>query len=236
MFEVTGSDFKPAYYKINWNKIAVYGTEQKGVYTIKLKKADTTINIAAKPVFESADYEKALHQFENVHQQQSIKRDRKELEKQLELQKVNQELANYNNRQLVATARALASLAAIRTIPISALGIYNSDYPLPPIVQYAYSFTSAPINVKTDSRKDFSFSTIFMVVAGKNSVFSFPKGEPVHCDPNSENLIWTITDNKEIAFFRIEDFSKLKNGGDNFVRPVVAKDQASAFAEIRKFY
>lgn len=235
MFEVTGGNFKPAYYKINWNKIAVYGTEEKGVYTIKLRKADTTINIAAKPVFELADYEVALHQFESAHQQQSLKRDRKELENQLELQKVNQELLKYNNSQMVTTARRMANITAFRTIPISSLGLYNSDYPMPPIVQYAYSFKSVPINKKTDSQKDFSFSTIFVVVAGKNAVLSFPKGEAVHCDPTSKNLMWTITDKKEIAFFRIEDFSKLKNGGDNFVQPIVAKDQISAFVEIRKF-
>jgi hypothetical protein len=80
-----------------------------------------------------------------------------------------------------------------------------------------------------------SYSTVFLVEKGKNTVFRFTKGEPVKLNPAAKNLMWTITDNNELAFFRIADYNKLSNGAENNITPLVAKNQETAFDEIKKF-
>jgi len=53
--------------------------------------------------------------------------------------------------------------------------------------------------------------------------------------PNAKNLMRTVTDNNQLAFFRIADYTKLSNGTENNVTPIVARSQDLAFEEIKKF-
>ncbi|MGZ4056260.1 MAG: hypothetical protein ACXVPU_02270 [Bacteroidia bacterium] len=235
LFEVTDNNFKPAYYKINWKKISLYNSDVEGSYIVKLKKADTSISVTAKPVFDKADYSNALAKFEEKHKEASKERDQKELDEKLKISKVNEGLAKYNRNAIIKAENNMNNAAdfgvrAYRTISIAILGFHNCDSPVPPVPQYAYTFK----NVESGSKK-FVYSTIFLVEKGKNTVFRFSKNEPVNCDPAAKNLMWTITDKNEIAFFRIADYTKLANGAENDIIPVVAKNQEKAFEEIREF-
>jgi hypothetical protein len=234
LFEVSDNTFKPAYYRINWKSISLYNSATEGLYTVKLKKADTTISVLARPVFDKENYANAMAKFEDNHKSASKERDRKEFEREAALQKTEKELAAYNSGNRVAAASNLVRSTVNRTFTIRRLGVYNMDFPIPPIVQYAYSLVPKKLMNNVIGEK-LSYSTIFLVEKGKNSVFRFSKGEPVNCNPKANNLIWTITGDNQIAFFRISDYSKLLNGKENAVNPVLAKNQEEAFEEIRKF-
>ncbi len=236
VFEVTDNNFKPAYFKINWNKISLYNGDEYGHYIIKLKKADTTISVTARPVFDKADYSNALIKFEEEHKQSAKERDQKDLAKQAVVDKVNKEIEARNANQMLAAAGRLAGMLAYRTFPITALGIHNSDFPMPPILAYAISIKrAAGVQRKTEAVAKLAYNTIFLIEKGKNTVFRFFKGESVRCDPNAKNLMWTLTEKNEVAFFRITDYSKLSNGSENNINPVVAKNQELALNEIKRF-
>lgn len=234
LFEVTDRSFNPAYYKVNWKKIELYTGDAPGYYIVKLKKADTTISVIAKPVFDKASYAHAMAAFEQKHTASRKERDQKEQVRQEVLEKTNRELAGYSGKNMVAAAYRLLKLENIRSFPVTNLGIYNADFPLPPLLQFAYSFQRQAQRT-VEAKRELAYSTIFMVEQGRNAVFRFAKGEPVRCNPNAKNLMWTLTDKNEIAFFRIGDYNKLVNGGVNVVSPVVARSQELAFEEIRKF-
>jgi hypothetical protein len=244
LFEVTDKNFKPSYYKVNWNKISVRSGAQEGEYLIQLKKADTTISVRARPVFGKEDYARALAKFQEKNKQITMKQDQEEFDKQAALSKVNKELSAYNSKMLTASAGKLNGTAAYRTFSILSLGVHNIDFPIPSILQYAFSFKrtkplsvpATPTNKNTVAPSgEFTYSTIFLVEKGKNTVFRFAKGEPVRCNPSAKNLMWTMTDKNQVAFFRIADYNKLVNGAENTIDPIVAQNQALAFEEIKKF-
>jgi hypothetical protein len=234
MFQVTDDHFKPAYFKINWDKISLYSGEGKGDYIVKLKKKDTTINVTAVPVFDTPNYSKALAKFEAQHHAATKQRDQKELEKKEKLQTVNKELAGYNRNNTRTVANNMGAIVnrTVRTFFINRMGIHNCDAPLPPnpIVQLASTMIEAG---KTSGK--FTYSTIFIVEKGKNTVFRFSKGEPIRCNLQATNLIWTITEKNDIAFFKQADLARLTGSKQEQVRPVVAKNQEEALTEIRKF-
>lgn len=245
-FQVTDNSFKPVYFKINWSKISLYSSDKEGSYIVKLKKADTAISVEAKPVFDKADYSKALQKFEARHKNASQERDQKEFDKLAQVNKVNSDLGNYNSKDVMRAANAMRTSmnnmnsrnnfapSAFRTFSIGTLGIHNADFPLMmPIL--AVSFIREAIKRVGDDSKRISYSTIFLVEKGKNTVFRFAKGEPVKCNPRAQNLMWTMTDKNEVAFFRISDYSKLIAGSENNILPIQAQSQTLAFAEIKEF-
>jgi archaellum component FlaF (FlaF/FlaG flagellin family) len=233
MFQVTDDHFKPAYFKINWDKISLYSGEEKGDYIVKLKKKDTTINVTAVPVFDATNYSKALAKFEAQHNSATKERDRKELEKKEKLSVVNKGLSSYNRNNIRAAASNMGAAInrTYRTFFINNMGIHNCDFPLPPnpIIQIA----STMIEAGKISGK-FTYSTIFIVEKGKNTVFRFSKGDPIRCNFQTSNLIWTITDKNDIAFFKQADLEKSAVKTEKLM-PVVSKNQEEALMEIRKF-
>ncbi len=226
LFEVTDHKFKPAFYKINWDKISLNNSDTKGVFIVKLKKADSTISVNAKPVFDKENYDNALAKFESKHKQVMEERMQFESENESKLNKVNVQLASYNRRDFAK--------AAYRKFVIPILGIFNCDYPMPPTpipLQIMVNF----INIPSTDVKQIKYSTIYYIEKGKNTVYRFSKNEPTQINPKGKNLVWTITDKNEIAFFSPLDINKLSKGQPNNIRPVIAKNQEIALAEIRNF-
>jgi len=234
-FEVADNNFKSSYYKINWENISVYSTNTEGNYLIKLKKADTTINVNAIPVFDKKNYEKALNEFENKHQKNTQERDEKNLEKIQQLNDVNKSLKSYNRKEMMNSATAMnrARNNVYRVFGVARLGIYNCDFPVPPAPEIIY-VTNIQKQLNGDNSKEINYNTIFIAEKGKNTVFKFSKNEQIRIDSKKENLIWTITDKGDIAFFRNIDFKKLTTTKAD-LKPVVALNQEKALEEIKNF-
>ncbi len=229
LFEVHDNTFKPIYYKINWSKISLQSGTTKGTYLVKLKKADTTITLNAAPVFDQTNYTAALAKFDEKQKQISEKQNKEDAEKNKKLTAVNKDLSSYNRRQLAATAN---KMQPYRVFLINQMGVHNCDQPLPPPPMQAWVDQS---NKEDKEAAKMTYSTIYLVEKGKNTVFHFANGEPITFDAASKKLMWTITGKNEIAFFRNVDFKKLANGDHLNMKPVVAHDQNMALAEIKKF-
>ena len=240
-FESTDNNFKPSFYRIDWSKISLYPGEIKGIYTVKLKKADTIVTVNAKPVFEKGDYERAVQKFDMKIKEANKMREEKEAAENAKLEKVNKELSTYNRDKMVNAAKGMASVlnsiqvSAFRSFRISAFGLFNCDaimppLPLQPVVQYANA-------VRKDGWKPakLEYSTIYMLQNGVNSVFRFSSTDPVRFNPAAQNLIWTLTDKREFAFFRTEDFNRLAGNQKNTVQPVIETDEMLALNKIKNF-
>jgi len=124
----------------------------------------------------------------------------------------------------------------IRGFNITRLGYHNVDFPIPNEFLYAYKILQNVREANSAQKNSGkAYNDIFMVEKGRNTVFRFSKGEPVRCNPDTKKLMWTINSSNQIAFFRIDDYSKLINGGTTMIEPQVAPNQDVAFQEIRKF-
>jgi len=239
-FEVTDNNFNPAYYKINWAKISLFSTDTKGSYLVKLKKADTVINVNAIPVFDKENYSKALEKFKKKHSETSKERDAKEFENEAQLNSINKSLSTYTQKDLYNAAMNLAvntnfTARAFRSFSILRTGIHNIDCPQPSPEQMRLAQFADRLKRAGDDAKKISYNTIFIVEKGKNTVFRYSKSETLRFNPDAKNLMWTVTDKNEIAFFRNIDFKKFSEGKQNNIVPIVAQNQEMAFAEIKKF-
>lgn len=229
LFEVRDNTFKPAYYKINWKKISLENSDTEGLYNVKLKKADTTITVKAVPVFDADNYAAALAKFDAQQKQISSKQTKEENEKRTKLNSVNKDLRGYDRNQMLAVAKATGTR---RVFMISQLGIHNCDRPIPP--PPLQLFVQGLEKPEKKDPQQLRYNIIYLVEKGKNTVFRFMKGEPVKFDRDSEKLMWTVTDQNKIAFFRNMDLPGA-SGTSVKARPIIAKDQELALEEIRKF-
>ncbi|MFY9310558.1 MAG: hypothetical protein WAQ28_16050 [Bacteroidia bacterium] len=231
LFEVADNSFKPAYYKISWDKISLQSTESKGLFIVKLKKADTTISVRAKPVFDKEGYDKALKDFEAKQAQMQEKEKMKEQRENSKLTSVNKELSAYNRKDFIRAA----NFTVDRRFTIRAFGIYNCDRPiLPRVIE-----TQQVANVlKEREKEEFKGPSpgsvnpiVYVIEKGKNAVFTFNGVKEVNLNRDVQNLIWTVTDKRQIAFFKPSDF----NNPSAPAKPFVADNQEIALAEIKNF-
>jgi hypothetical protein len=239
LFEVTDTNFNPAYFKVNWDKISLSNGTEQGLYIVKLKKKDSTVSVNACPVFDQENYSKALAEFEKKHNRAVKESNMQEIEKQTKLSTVNNNLASYNRSSMRTVASNLSALGSvsynttiIRTFPIFSFGIHNCDFPMPPnpIVQFANA-----IALIGGNKKELAYSDIFMIEKGKNTVFRFAKNEPVRCNLKAENLVWTVTNTNEIAFFNPTDFSSDSPNNKKEILPTATRNQDIGLKEIRLF-
>jgi hypothetical protein len=234
-FEENDNSFNPKFYNVNWDNIILHKTDVLGNYVAKLKKADTTISVNVHPVFSKENFDEAMKQFEAKHSATSKVQQAKEAEAQKKVDKVNKELSTYDSKMVLQTAFDMAGITVgFRNLNVTRLGYTNVDCPMVPELAYAYKIMANAVNKNGAATKN-GYTDIYLVQKGKNAVFRFTIGEPVRFNPAKENLLWTLTDKNQVAFFRIEDYSKLVNGGENTVVPVIEPDQQKAFDEIRKF-
>jgi hypothetical protein len=236
IFEVLDETFNPKFHKIQWKKISLHNSDVQGNYIVKLQKADTTISVNVKPVFELDDYEAAMQKFQEQANLSMKAQEAKEQQTEKAVNQVNKELQSYNKKDILQAAFGMAGISVgIRNFSVRTLGYHNIDFPMPPIVSYAYKILNNSAQKSTIPQTGSAYTSIFLAVKGKNTVFRFSKGEPVRLDPDKKNLMWTVTTDNRIAFFRIDDYRKLKNGGENDLQPVAAANQDEALMEIRKF-
>lgn len=230
LFEVADNSFKPSFYKISWDKISLHSTDSKGLFVVKLKKADTTISVKAKPVFDKENYSKALIEFDANHKKVEESNSAKDAEVSSKLNEIDKELASYNRADFIRAA----NFTVDRKFSIRSFGVFNCDRPiLAPVVE-VQEVAKVLAQKESEARAvatQIGYSVIYVVEKGKNAVFTFSKNESVRFNPNLQNLIWTVTDKKEIAFFRASDFKNASIAG----KPLIAVNQEVALAEIRNF-
>ncbi len=240
LFEVADNNFNQKFYKINWDKISLNATNAKGIYSVKLKKADTTVAVSAKPVFEKEDYAKAMETFDAKVKQANKQSEEKEAEKNSRLNKVNKNLSTYNRDKMVSAAKGMSAVMnsiqvdAFRNFRIQRLGIFNCDVPMPPLPVEAVVRYANAVRKDGSKPKKLDYSQIFMVQKGINTVFRFSINEPIRFKLSAPKIIWTLTDKREFAFFHTEDFDKLSRGEQNAMEPMI-EDEATAMNKIKKF-
>lgn len=231
LFEVTDADFKPSYFKIHWDNISLDNGSTAGAYIVNLKKKDTTIHLNAIPVFDKENYAKALMAFQEKRKQAEKIQVQKEAADQQKRDAVQKDLSAYDRRQFVNSAAGLTPLS-VRNFSIARTGVFNCDFPMPiaNVVALANTFT-----VNDANKAPLTYTTIFMMEKGKNTVFRFSKNDAIRFDPSGHQLIWTVTQKNQVAFFKSSDFSNTTTATKKVVVPVVATNQNEALTKIKQF-
>jgi len=205
LFEVTDNKkFDKTFYKINWDAISLRSTDTKGIFTAKLDKADTSIYVDVKPVFNEKNYDAALKTFEKTQEKISKKTTVKQIENENRLNKVNNTIgANSASLKSKAEKDYVNTLAKYSVIYARSLGTHNCDFPTPPpptISQISVANNFKGFNTTTNS--------IYVIEQGKNALFKYTGEECVKYNRDKKNLVWTMNDKKEFLLLDQDELDK----------------------------
>src|SRR3989339_744410 len=170
---------------------------------------------------EGADYDNAMKVYQNKYKFLIDKRDamKKEIEEQwekyLEVKRQYNQLGFLDlfNKKEVANLEGEEKI--IRTLDISGFGFINCDFPssYPQGAEIIAKYKDAkgnPLNLKN----------IALIEKGRNAIFRYET--KIKFNPQQENILWGITIDNKLAYFKAEDFKKVNqtNGEYTFIMNV----------------
>ncbi|MDQ3190577.1 MAG: hypothetical protein M3Q58_03205 [Bacteroidota bacterium] len=221
LFEVVDDNFSQKFYKLNWDNITLEKSKDIGVFMVNLQKADTSISVKTVPVFEGKDYEKAKLDFERNFTAYNNDVSEKN--------KINNEKLKSINKKIETTLPS-QSLSINRVFRINNTGIYNVDYPMPPLISPIF----ASVNFISNDKEKIIYDKIFIVEKGINTVYRYTN-QNINFMPGSKYLMWVVTENNDFAFCTTTNLEKLVNNNKMEIIPEMISDKTKALKKIEKF-
>lgn len=158
---------------------------------------------------EGVDYDSALNVYQDKYKKQIERRDRAKkkleaewknyLDAKQEYEKLG--LLDLFNKKEVAGMTGKEKIT--RTLEISGFGFINCDIPT------AYPQGAELIAKFKDTQgKELKLSNIVLVEKGRNALFRYQT--KIKFNPQRENILWGITSDNKLAFFKPGDFEKIE--------------------------
>lgn len=233
-FEVADKSFSYKFYEVEWEEMVLSAGPKQGTYYMKLQKEDTTVKVLVQPVLSAKDYEKALREFEQKHADYREEADKRAMNQSAA---VGAE-ANYrvtNQAALTAQINRLSQATTFREFAIYGTGFHNIDAVMGNLLSGIFRLRSEPVKAPAANatQAEFvEFSNVYVGIKGKNTVYRFSRYEAIKLDPNAENLVWTVTDKGQIAFFDARAFTNSNDKSNVLAIPIIASDQKGALDRI----
>lgn len=233
-------------FKVEWEGIQLKQLNYRD-YELTLIHGENRLNLVVNPVLIGDDYQKAMELYETQYAEyqnaiefweNQLEEQKNKVQAQMETEKAEAQVA-FNERLNTLRDQGLEYLATqeimkrriINRFNVTSLGIWNCDRPIAP--------EDHQINArfKDKSGKDYINRIGFLVDKSRNSVHQFlaTKDTKLHFNPDSENLLWIITEDNKIAVFSPDDFKKINRKKGNFTFELTVMDQElNSEEEVRK--
>ncbi len=114
----------------------------------------------------------------------------------------------------------------IRTLEVNQFGLVNLDYPhvYPKGAKLDASFVD-------ENGKALDLKQVVLVEMGVNALYRYTK--TIHFNPESQNVLWGLTEDNKLAYFTIEDFKALKaRSGEVVFKMRVHPEELKTYDEI----
>lgn len=114
----------------------------------------------------------------------------------------------------------------IRTLEVNQFGLVNLDYPhvYPKGAKLDASFVD-------ENGKPIVLKQVVLVELGVNALYRYTK--TIHFNPESQNVLWGLTEDNKLAYFTIEDFKALKaRSGEVVFKMRVHPEELQTYDEI----
>jgi hypothetical protein len=204
---------------VEWDMVNVMKTAQ-GNYLLHMERGKETKEFSCIPVFEKSDYAAAKKTFEENYTASQAIIKKKEQEKTDLQKKLMDEKTLQQNTLLASRATALSGFtsttnqsAITRLFEIKKFGIFNSDCPqnLPQGGLFVLHLADSS-NVE---KKPLSFYSVYLAEKNKNALYTYYNYnlDKFSYNPDSKNLLWTVTKDNKLAIFTAKDFKALKTIG-----------------------
>ena len=153
---------------------------------------------------DKAQYSKALRNYKNKYAGliSKIENERKSIEEAWA--NYDRKAKEYNRFMQRKEIEGLTgSRKIMRTLEVNQFGVVNLDYPhvYPKGAKVEASFVD-------DNGNPIVLKQVVLVELGVNALYRYTK--TVHFNPESQNILWGMTEDGKLAYFRVSDFKNLK--------------------------
>lgn len=153
---------------------------------------------------DKAQYSKALRNYKNKYAGliSKIENERKSIEEAWA--NYDRKAKEYNRFMQRKEIEGLTgSRKIMRTLEVNQFGVVNLDWPhvYPKGAKVEASFVD-------ENGKALDLKQVVLVEMGVNALYRYTK--TIHFNPESQNILWGLTEDNKLAYFTIEDFKALK--------------------------
>ena len=244
MFQILNKDkFKPEYSAYEWSKVDITRGDN-GNYAVHFNKPDMKVEYVCKPVFEGDNYDLALAEFEKRYQKSKKliegmeKRAAVRRAKFAKLEKLwNARRVQDSLRRSLAGQSYASKGKVMRQFQVLSFGFYNSDCPrnLPQGKRLL-----AELQDETQNHPDslLNYQNIYLVDKDTNALYTIFNPNQLSFNPESENLLWTVTYQNKLAIYYpsgFESLAKVEDGSPVVLKMKVVDADFESEAQLREF-
>ncbi len=198
-----------------WTNVVVLKGIEEGTYRLKFTRPGERYTVPCYPVFAPGDMANAEQKYNEyvaererqaeIRRQKAIEQNRLMLERQ---QQAAQRQAQMTQSQRDSQASWQASASVSRAFQVKNFGIWNCDRPIRyPTVEILVS------NYQNSQGQAITVNNIYLADMKRESLISY--GKAIRYDPKSNNMLWGITSDNQLAIANTDDLkdAKCQRGG-----------------------
>jgi len=187
------------------------------------------------PTFrEGVDYNNAIKKYQKKYASLIDKRNKmkKKLEKEWEnyfnIKKMYADagMLNFFYKEEIKSLKGNSKFKIFRTLALDNFGFINCDYPS--VYPRGANLIPKFVNKKG---KEISLENIVLIEKGRNLLFRYPNR--ILFNPMKENILWGITNNGSVAYFKSNDFKTINSTtGDYIFKMTVHNQELKSYQDI----
>ncbi len=206
-------------FNVQWQEIRFHRVDD-WTYELQLVHSDNTVELIINPVLTDGaldaameSYERALAQYQNDLEAWESRREayRRQLltqtapQREAARRRYNEQIEGLNLDPNAATAY-VNRRKVINRFKANSFGIWNCDRPIPP------SMAKLRARFVDEEGRSFKNGIAFLADRSQNTIYRFLVTEetPIHFNTNSDNLLWIVDEQDNIAVFRPEAFKQIR--------------------------
>lgn len=201
LFEIdeANNKFDESLYYVKWKTLELAKTDDGKGYTLLLSKADTSILLSVKPVFDNNNYKQAMQKYNA----ELVARDnRLKAYKQQQQEKMKADFVTDATNKMIDNLQIRQDILLNRPTAIQSNGIFNCDVP----IIYPSGKPVIPLLCDNNGNK-IEFNKLYTADYKKNALFE--NTDYVYVSKCEKDMAWTITSKGDIAIITFEDLQKI---------------------------
>lgn len=181
------------------------------------------------PVFKKGeDYDKAIQKYQKKYASLIAKREKMKQELEQAWEKYSEALKRYPKAVFNSNIDSYNENEKItRALQISGFGFVNCDRPT------SYPKGAELIAKFTDKKGNaIKVKNLTLAVVGRNAIFRYK--DKIRFNPQQDNIMWGVTSDGMLAYFKIDDFKKMDRRKGNYTFDMtVHNEKLTSYNDIR---
>lgn len=224
------SEFDPLWYKVQWDEISLDKSQNKGHYTLNLKKENTNVSLEAYPVLSREKLKDVITKYEYnlMKYEKSQGKDSKFTFSSYPKTTTDKQRKVANMSNLGSNPQRQGN-SLLRTLWVTALGWWNCDRVY--MADAAPNIRSVRPTFTDKEKKPLPSQNIFNVTGNTNALFTNERGTYINYSTTKKNTMWIVMDNDSIALANPEDFKRITGTKYEFAMTVYPAEEALEILE-----